>query len=84
MKNKIYVLIFVFFYLLGCTKNKTAEQRVAYKDILIDSISNLNPNKYIGRKISEFLNDDSFSKYRKIDVDVSKPSVASSLIVYYN
>jgi len=86
MKIKIIILFCILLNLFSCNldSKKFETKNLNDREKLIDSISNLNIYKYVGKNVSEFLKDKNFSKYRKIYIISEKPSVASSLDVYYN
>jgi len=85
MKIKIVILFCILLNLCSCNldSKKFGNKKLNDKDKLIDSISSLNIYKFVGKNVSEFLKDKNFSKYRKIYIISDKPSVASSLDVYY-
>ena len=51
---------------------------------MIDSLSRLNADKYIGKNITDFLKDENFSSYRKIQIGESRLLVACSMVIFYN
>ena len=86
MKIKIIILFCVLINICSCNldSKKFETKSSNNSDKLSDSISSLNINKYVGKNVSEFLKDEKFSNYRKIYIVGDKPSVASSLDVFYN
>jgi len=74
MKIKIVILFCILLNLCSCNldSKKFGNKKLNDKDKLIDSISSLNIYKFVGKNVSEFLN-----------IISDKPSVASSLDVYY-
>lgn len=86
MKIKIVISFCILINLCSCNldSKKFETKNLNDSDKLFDSISSLNIYKYLGKNVSEFLKDENFSKYRKFYIVGDKPSVASSLDVYYN
>lgn len=84
MIKKVFFLLSIFFLLCNCDSKKHEEKKQSVMVLLTDSISDLKPERYIGKSISDFLNDKYFSRYTQFYVSSHKPSIASSLIVCYN
>lgn len=84
MIKKVFILFSLLLLLCNCDSKKHEEKQQSVVALLTDSISKLNPDRYIGKSISEFLKDKHFSGYTQFYVCSHKPSIASSLIVCYD